>query len=66
MTVRFGDCGGESCPVQGKAVVVGGGNVAIDVARTAVRCGAESVKMFCLEPRDRMPASDEEIEDAED
>ena len=56
--------GGESCPVQGKAVVVGGGNVAIDVARTAVRCGAESVKMFCLEPRDRMPASDEEIEDA--
>ena len=56
--------GGESYPVQGKAVVVGGGNVAIDVARTAVRCGAESVKMFCLEPRDRMPASDEEIEDA--
>ena len=56
--------GDESYPVRGKAVVVGGGNVAIDVARTAVRCGAESVKMFCLEPRDRMPASDEEIEDA--
>ncbi len=56
--------GDESYPVQGKAVVVGGGNVAIDVARTAVRCGAESVKMFCLEPRDRMPASEEEIEDA--
>ena len=56
--------GDESYPVQGKAVVVGGGNVAIDVARTAVRCSAESVKMFCLEPRDRMPASEEEIEDA--
>ena len=56
--------GDESYPVRGKAVVVGGGNVAIDVARTAVRCGAESVKMFCLEPRDRMPASGEEIEDA--
>ena len=56
--------GDESYPVRGKAVVVGGGNVAIDVARTAVRCGAESVKMFCLEPRDRMPASEEEIEDA--
>ncbi len=56
--------GDESYPVRGKAVVVGGGNVAIDVARTAVRCGAESVKMFCLEPRDRMPASEEEIEGA--
>ncbi len=56
--------GDESYPVRGKAVVVGGGNVAIDVARTAVRCGAESVKMFCLEPRDKMPASEEEIEDA--
>mgnify|MGYP001077003155 FL=1 len=56
--------GDESYPVQGKAVVVGGGNVAIDVARTAVRCGAESVKMFCLEPRNKMPASEEEIEGA--
>ena len=56
--------GDESYPVRGKAVVVGGGNVAIDVAHTAVRCGAESVKMFCLEPRDKMPASEEEIEGA--
>ena len=58
--------GDESYPVQGKAVVVGGGNVAIDVARTAGRCGAESVRMFCLEPRDRMPASEEEIAEAAD
>ena len=56
--------GDESYPVRGKAVVVGGGNVAIDAARTAGRCGADSVSMFCLEPRDKMPASEEEIEDA--
>ncbi len=56
----------ESYPVKGRAVVVGGGNVAIDVARTAHRCGAESVTMFCLEPRDKMPASLEEIAEAEE
>ncbi len=56
----------ESYAVSGKAVVVGGGNVAIDVARTASRCGAEEVSMFCLEPREKMPASVEEIAEAED
>ena len=56
----------ENYPVHGKAVVVGGGNVAIDVARSAGRCGAESVSMFCLEPRDKMPASVEEIAEAEE
>ena len=56
----------ESYPVSGKTVVVGGGNVAIDVARTAGRCGAESVTMLCLEPREKMPASAEEIAEAED
>ena len=56
----------ENYPVNGKAVVVGGGNVAIDVARSAGRCGAESVSMFCLEPRDKMPASVEEIAEAEE
>ena len=56
--------GDESYPVSGKAVVVGGGNVAIDVARTAHRCGADSVTMFCLEPREKMPASEEEIVEA--
>ena len=44
--------------------MVGGGNGASDVARTAQRCGAESVAMFCLEPRDKMPASEEEIAEA--
>ncbi len=56
----------ESYAVAGKAVVVGGGNVAVDVARTAHRCGAESVSMFCLEPREKMPASAEEIAEAEE
>ncbi len=56
----------EGDRISGKAVVVGGGNVAIDVARTASRCGAESVSMFCLEPREKMPASVEEIAEAEE
>lgn len=56
----------EAYPVTGKAVVIGGGNVAIDVARTSSRCGADDVQMFCLESRDMMPASDEEIEEAEE
>jgi NADPH-dependent glutamate synthase beta subunit-like oxidoreductase len=45
--------------------VAGGGNVAMDVAVTARRLGARRVTLACLEPRDRMPASDEEIERAE-
>ena len=45
-------------------IVIGGGNVAIDVARTAVRVGAEVVDMFCLESREEMPALEEEIEEA--
>ncbi len=56
----------ESYRVSGKTIVVGGGNVAIDVARTASRCGAEEVTMLCLEPREKMPASAEEIAEAEE
>lgn len=52
--------------VPGKAVVIGGGNVAIDVARTAARCGAEEVQMFSLEQRDEMPAAEEEVLEAEE
>ena len=48
-------------PFKGEVVVVGGGNVAVDCARTAHRLGAKSVKMFCLETRDTMPASNDEI-----
>ena len=52
-------------PLHGKVVVIGGGNVAIDVARTATRVGAESVNMYSLEKREEMPALEEEIEEAE-
>lgn len=50
--------------LEGDIVVIGGGNVAIDVARTAVRTGAGKVDMFCLESREQMPALEEEIEEA--
>lgn len=56
----------ETYPLPGRTVVVGGGNVAIDVARTSSRCGSSEVSMYCLESRDIMPASKEEIEEAED
>lgn len=56
----------ENYPVEGRTVVVGGGNVAIDVARTAGRCGASEVSMYCLESRDIMPASAEEVAEAEE
>ncbi len=55
----------EKETVSGKVVVIGGGNVAIDVARVAVRAGGKKVSMFCLENREQMPALDEEIEIAE-
>ena len=48
--------------VRGRVMVIGGGNVAVDVARTALRLGAESVEMVALEQRDEMPAYLEEIE----
>ncbi len=48
-----------------KAVIIGGGNVAIDVARTALRLGPEEVHLYCLEGREEMPAHGWEIEDAE-
>ena len=49
-----------------EVLVVGGGNVAMDVAITAKRLGATKVTLACLEPRDRMPASSEEIDCAEE
>ena len=52
--------------MKGNVVVIGGGNVAIDCARTAQRKGADNVSMYCLESRETMPASPEEIEEAED
>jgi len=47
-----------------RTVVIGGGNVALDVARSAKRLGAESVKIVCLESREEMPAWIWEVEEA--
>ncbi|MEN6635128.1 MAG: FAD-dependent oxidoreductase [Clostridiaceae bacterium] len=55
---------GEKMQLSGKTVVIGGGNVAVDVARTAVRTGSTETAMYCLESRKEMPASEEEIEEA--
>ena len=54
----------EAFDLGGDVIVIGGGNVAIDAARTATRCGQGRVTMFCLESRDEMPASREEILEA--
>jgi NADPH-dependent glutamate synthase beta subunit-like oxidoreductase len=56
---------GKPVRLQGKAVVVGGGNVAIDMARTALRAGAAQVELFCLESREQMPAWDHDVKEAE-
>lgn len=55
----------EKYKLTGDTVVIGGGNVAIDVSRTAIRCGTGKVYQVSLETRDIMPASVEEIENAE-
>ena len=51
--------------LEGDVVVVGGGNVAADVARTALRCTTGKVSMICLESRDIMPAAKDEIAECE-
>ncbi len=54
----------EVTSITGRVTVIGGGNVAIDVARTAVRLGASEVQLACLESDEEMPAHDWEIEEA--
>jgi NADPH-dependent glutamate synthase beta subunit-like oxidoreductase/Fe-S-cluster-containing hydrogenase component 2 len=55
---------GEPVNLDGKVIVIGGGNVAIDVARTATKVGPSQVDLYCLESRVQMPALEEEIEEA--
>ncbi|UCF83950.1 MAG: FAD-dependent oxidoreductase [Desulfobacteraceae bacterium] len=57
---------GETFDFDGDVIVIGGGNVAIDVALTAKRMGAGNVHLFCLEKRDEMPAHEWEIARAEE
>jgi len=56
-------CMDEEWKIGDNVVVVGGGNVAFDVARTSVRNGAKKVTMVCLETRDEQTADEFEIED---
>lgn len=49
-----------------RVIVLGGGNVAFDCARTAKRLGAEEIHLACLEAREVMTADDEEIEQAQE
>ena len=52
--------------LSGRTIVIGGGNVAVDVARTALRAGSDTVSMYCLESREIMPAAADEIAEAEE
>ena len=52
---------GSKPKVKARVVVIGGGNVAVDVARTALGLGAKTVEMVSLEQRDEMPAYPEEV-----
>lgn len=55
---------GDFPEIGKRVIVVGGGNVAIDVARSALRIGAEEVELVCLESREEMPAHEWEIPEA--
>ena len=55
----------SSIRLQGDVVVVGGGNVAADVARSALRASDGKVTMLCLESREEMPAAKDEIAEVE-
>lgn len=57
---------GEKPALGNSVAVIGGGNVAIDVARSAVRLGAEKVTVVYRRSRDEMPAADDEITEAEE
>ena len=57
---------GKGVNVGDRILVLGGGNVAFDCARAALRLGAKQVSLACLESRDNMPASSDEIEEGEE
>jgi len=57
---------GNQVEIGGEIVVLGGGNVAFDCARAARRLGAADVSLACLESREEMPATDDEIRQGEE
>jgi NADH-quinone oxidoreductase subunit F len=55
---------GRNIQLAGKALVIGGGNVAIDAARTALRVGASDVQIFYRRTREEMPAWQKDVDEA--
>ena len=55
----------EAKIISGNVIIIGGGNVAFDVARTATRSGGETVAVYCIESRNEMPVRATDIEEAE-
>lgn len=55
---------GKPVALGKRVAVIGGGKVAIDVARTALRVGAQDVLLVCIEKQNEMPARKSEIEEA--
>ncbi|MBZ0136307.1 MAG: FAD-dependent oxidoreductase [Planctomycetes bacterium] len=54
----------DNCRISGEVVVIGGGNAAVDAARSALRRGASGATIVCLEARDAMPAISAETKEA--
>lgn len=61
---RAAEENGKNISLPGDTIVIGGGNVAVDVARAAVRSTDGRVTMVCLEGADEMPAADDEVAEA--
>ncbi|MDH5713077.1 MAG: FAD-dependent oxidoreductase [Candidatus Bathyarchaeota archaeon] len=57
---------GHNIELGKKVAVIGGGNVAMDAARTALQLGAKDVNVFCMESQEEMPANPWEVREAED
>ncbi len=55
---------GKKVSIGESLIIIGGGNVAVDVSRSATRLGARKVRVFCLESRKDIPAIHEEVEEA--
>ena len=64
--LRAANLEGHRLPPGKRVIVIGGGNVAVDAARTALRAGAKTVLMVCLEAPHEMPASPWEIAEAQE
>ena len=56
---------GDATELKGRVVVIGGGNIACDVARTAIRLGADAVDMYSLEEYEKMPCGEEDRSECE-